>query len=68
MELTERKRQILKLVVEGYIRQAEPVGSKAIAAAMPGKVSSATIRNELARLRSQGPCRLGTGESGLVLG
>lgn len=54
MELTERKRQILKLVVEGYIRQAEPVGSKAIAAAMPGKVSSATIRNELADLTDLG--------------
>ena len=48
MELTERKRQILKVVVEDYIRSAEPVGSKAIAAQMTGKVSSATIRNELA--------------------
>ena len=28
MELTERKRQILKVVVEDYIRSAEPVGSK----------------------------------------
>ena len=34
MELTERKRQILKIVVEGYIRTAEPVGSKMIAAQM----------------------------------
>ena len=50
MELTERKRQILKIVVEGYIRTAEPVGSKVIAAQMVGKVSSATIRNELADL------------------
>ena len=50
MELTERKRQILKVVVEDYIRSAEPVGSKAIAAQMTGKVSSATIRNELADL------------------
>ena len=50
MELTERKRQILKVVVEGYIRTAEPVGSKVIASQMGGKVSSATIRNELADL------------------
>ena len=50
MELTERKRQILKVVVEDYIRSAEPVGSKAIAARMGGSVSSATIRNELADL------------------
>ena len=50
MELTERKRQILKVVVEDYVRTAEPVGSKTIAARMGGSVSSATIRNELADL------------------
>lgn len=50
MELTDRKKQILKVVIEDYIRSAEPVGSKAIAAEMGGKVSSATIRNELADL------------------
>ena len=50
MELTERKRQILKVVVEDYIRSAEPVSSKAIAARMGGSVSSATNRNELADL------------------
>ena len=50
MELTDRKRQILKAVVEGYIHTAEPVGSKAIAGRMGGSVSSATIRNELADL------------------
>ena len=50
MELTDRKKQILKVVIEDYIRTAEPVGSKAIAAEMGGSVSSATIRNELADL------------------
>ena len=50
MELTDRKKKILKVVIEDYIRTAEPVGSKAIAAEMGGKVSSATIRNELADL------------------
>ena len=54
MELTERKRQILKVVVEDYIRSAEPVGAKAIAARMGGSVSSATIRNELADLVDMG--------------
>ena len=54
VELTERKRQILKVVVEDHIRTAEPVGSKAIAAELPGKVSSATIRNELADLTEMG--------------
>jgi len=54
VELTERKRQILKVVVEDHIRTAEPVGSKTIAAEMTGKVSSATIRNELADLTEMG--------------
>ena len=54
MGLTDRKKQILKVVVEDYIRTAEPVGSKAIAAQMGTKVSSATIRNELADLVEQG--------------
>ena len=54
MELTDRKKQILKVVVEDYIQTAEPVGSKAIAAEMGGRVSSATIRNELADLVEQG--------------
>ena len=54
MELSERKRQILKVVVEDYIRTAEPVGSKAIASEMGGSVSSATIRNELSDLTELG--------------
>ena len=50
MELTSRKKQILKIVVDSYVATAEPVGSKIIAEKMPGKISSATIRNELADL------------------
>ena len=53
MELTNRKKQILKVVVEEYIHGAEPVGSKAIAQQMGG-ISSATIRNELADLVEMG--------------
>ncbi|MCI8819402.1 MAG: heat-inducible transcription repressor HrcA [Oscillibacter sp.] len=53
-ELSDRKRQILKVVVEDYVRTAEPVGSKAIAVEMGGSVSSATIRNELADLTELG--------------
>lgn len=54
MELTARKKQILKIVVESYIDTAEPLGSKAIAERMPEKVSSATVRNELADLSDMG--------------
>ena len=53
VELTDRKKQILKVVVEDYVRTAEPVGSKAIAAEMGG-VSSATIRYELSDLTELG--------------
>ena len=53
VELTDRKKQILKVVVEDYVRTAETVGSKAIAAEMGG-VSSATIRNELSDLTELG--------------
>ena len=42
MELTERKKQILRAIVDSYIRTAEPVGSPA------------TIRNEMADLTSMG--------------
>ncbi len=48
MELSERKKQILKAVVEHYIASAEPVGSKTLAQELG--VSSATIRNEFAEL------------------
>ena len=54
MELSERKKRILKVVVEDYIHTAEPVGSKAIASEMGGTVSSATIRNELSDLTELG--------------
>ena len=54
MELSERKKQILCAVVENYIQTAEPVGSKAIVASAGLKVSSATIRNEMAELESLG--------------
>ena len=54
MELSERKKQILRAVVESYIQTAEPVGSKAIVASAGLKVSSATIRNEMAELENLG--------------
>ena len=54
MELSERKRKILKLIVESYVATAEPVGSKAIAASEELKLSSATIRNEMAEMTAMG--------------
>ena len=54
MELTDRKKKVLRSVVDLYIRTAEPVGSKAITALPDMKYSSATIRNEMADLTSMG--------------
>ncbi|MBQ0037533.1 MAG: heat-inducible transcription repressor HrcA [Clostridiales bacterium] len=54
MKLTDRKKQILKIVVENYIATADAIGSKAIVERLPGKISSATVRNELADLTELG--------------
>ena len=54
MELTERKKKVLRSVVDLYIRTAEPVGSKAITELPDMKYSSATIRNEMADLTDMG--------------
>lgn len=54
MDLTERKKRILRAIIESYIQSAEPVGSKAIAASIDMEVSSATIRNEMADLEAMG--------------
>ena len=54
MELTERKKKVLRSIVDLYIRTAEPVGSKAITALPDMNYSSATIRNEMADLTAMG--------------
>lgn len=54
MEISARKKRILAAVVDEYIANAEPVGSKLIAEKAGLNVSSATIRNELAELTSLG--------------
>ena len=54
MDISSRKKKILAAVIEEYIRTAEPVGSKAIAASADLGCSSATIRNELAELVAMG--------------
>ena len=54
MELSERKKKVLRSIVDLYIRTAEPVGSKAIAQLPDMNYSSATIRNEMAELTTMG--------------
>lgn len=52
MDLTERKKRILRAIIENYIETAEPVGSKILADVMD--ISSATVRNEMADLETLG--------------
>ena len=53
MALSERKKKILRAIVDLYIRTAEPVASKTIAQMPDMDFSSATIRNEMAELLSE---------------
>ena len=53
-ELSERKKLILKAIVEAHIEGGEPVGSKSILQSNLLSCSSATIRNEMAELEQMG--------------
>ncbi len=54
MELSDRKRAILKSVVDAYIATGEPVGSKYLTTNADFHVSSATLRNEMNALEAMG--------------
>ena len=54
MDLGERKKRILRAVIDQYVETAEPVGSKAITGDISMNVSPATIRGEMAELESLG--------------
>jgi heat-inducible transcriptional repressor len=53
-ELTDRAREIFRLVVEGYLENGAPVGSKALAGEGSVNLSPASIRSVLADLEAQG--------------
>ena len=52
--LSTRQRQILSLVVRGYIESGIAIGSKTLVSRYHLAISSATVRNELARLTEMG--------------
>jgi len=54
MELGERKRRVLQIVVDYYIENAVPVGSASINKNFMSDISSATIRNDMAELERLG--------------
>ena len=53
-EMKDRLNLILKAAVEAYVDTGEPVSSKLILARSELKVSSATVRNDLAELEKEG--------------
>lgn len=53
-ELSDRKKSILKAIVEAHIKLGEPVGSKYLMQEGNIPYSSATIRNEMAELEGLG--------------
>ena len=53
-ELTRRQRTILGLVVREHVKSAAPVSSRALVESYGLEVSTATVRNELARLEELG--------------
>ena len=53
-QLDERKVKILKAVIKNYLETGEPVGSRTISKFTDMKLSSATIRNEMADLEELG--------------
>jgi len=53
-ELTERKKAILRAIIDTHINLGEPVGSKYLTQYKQIAFSSATIRNEMAELEEMG--------------
>lgn len=54
MFLDDRKRRILRAIIDDYVNTAEPIGSRTIARKHELGLSSATIRNEMADLEELG--------------
>ncbi|MBI5077579.1 hypothetical protein HZB94_04335 [Candidatus Falkowbacteria bacterium] len=48
--LTERQKKILHLIIESYIKEAQPISSGFLAKKIGGQISPATIRNEMLEL------------------
>ena len=53
-QLSERKKLILKAIIDAHIADGEPVGSKYLMESKQIPCSSATIRNEMAELEAMG--------------
>lgn len=52
--LSEREREILRVLIEHYVTTAEPVGSRILATRYPMGISPATVRNTMQDLEEMG--------------
>jgi heat-inducible transcriptional repressor len=57
MPLDDRKLEVLRAIVEDYVATQEPIGSRALVERHNLKVSSATVRNDMAALEEEGYLR-----------
>jgi heat-inducible transcriptional repressor len=57
MTLDDRKLEVLRAIVEDYVETQEPVGSRALVERHNLRVSSATVRNDMAVLEEEGYLR-----------
>lgn len=64
--LTERELMVLKDIIKLYTETGQPVGSKTLMTSLPIRVSSATIRNDMAALEDAGLIRKTHSSSGRV--
>src|SRR3546814_20305802 len=53
-EMSQRSRDILRLVVETYMTTGEPVGSRLLSKKLENRLSPASIRNTMADLEDAG--------------
>src|SRR5690348_17598830 len=53
-ELNERSREIFRLIVDSYVTNGEPVGSRTLSRLLTQNLSPATIRNVMADLEEAG--------------
>jgi len=53
-DMNERSREVFRRVVEGYLHNGDPVGSRTLTRDFSEKVSAATIRNVMQDLEYMG--------------
>ena len=54
LELSERSREVFRLIVDAYVETGEPVGSRTLSRRLSSSLSPATIRNVMSDLEEAG--------------